>query len=278
MSMEPWSRREVLVTGLATGFASAVLPVHAEVITTDAKGLVVGEVKVPVGESTIPAYQAKPEGAGPFPVILVVQEIFGVHEHLRDVCRRFAKMGYFAIAPELYARQGDVSKLTKLDEIFKIVQQVPDKQVLGDLDATLAYAAKAGGNVDKAGITGFCWGGRIVWLYANYNPKLRAGVAWYGRLTGTATELQPKYPLDIVPTLRVPVLGLYAGEDKGISLASVEQMKQALRGAQNNPSEIVVYPEASHGFYADYRPSYNEKAAQDGWQRLKVWFQKYGVG
>ncbi|WP_287130343.1 dienelactone hydrolase family protein [Candidatus Cyanaurora vandensis] len=275
--MDIWSRREVIVTALTVGFSQAILPVAASVITTDTQGLVVGEVKIPVGDSEIPAYQARPEGLGPFPLVLVVQEIFGVHEHIRDVCRRLAKRGYYAIAPELFARQGDVTKLKDINEIQAIVRQVPDAQVMTDLDATVAYAVKTGtANGDRLAVTGFCWGGRIVWLYSAYNPRVRAGVAWYGRLVGEATPLQPKYPLEVVPALRIPVLGLYGGDDKGIPVSDVEQMQKAIKAA-NNPSEIVVYPEAPHGFHADYRPSYREKPAQDGFQRLIVWFQKYGV-
>ncbi len=219
------SRREFVVTSLAAGFAMAAQPIAATTITTDTTGLEAGEVKVPVADGTVPAYRAMPADGKDHPVILVVQEIFGVHEHIKDICRRLAKLGYFAVATELYARQGDVSKFTfeQIQEIFKIVSKVPDAQVMSDLDATVAYA-KASGKADtsKLGITGFCWGGRIVWLYAEHNPNLKAGVAWYGRLTGQADELHPKHPVDIAASIKAPVLGLYGAADQGIPVASVE--------------------------------------------------------
>jgi carboxymethylenebutenolidase len=251
----------------------AIQPVFAQVITTDSKGLVTGPVKIPAKDGEIPAYRAQPLGKGPFPVVLVVQEIFGVHEHIKDVCRRFAKLGYLAIAPELYARQGDVSQLKDINEIFKVVSRVPDAQVLSDLDFTLAWAGKNQGQPEHAGITGFCWGGRIVWLYAAHNPQIKAGVAWYGRLVGETTPLQPQFPIDIASTLKVPVLGLYGGADEGISQASVEKMRKAVTA----PSEIIVYPDTPHGFHADYRPSYRKEAAEDGWNKLQAWFKKYGA-
>jgi carboxymethylenebutenolidase len=273
-----FTRREFVVTSLAAGFALAVEPVAAQTITTDSAGLVGGEVKIPVADGEIPAYRAMPEKGGPFPVVLVVQEIFGVHEHIKDVCRRFAKLGHFAVAPELYARQGDVSKMTDINEIVsKVVAKVPDAQVLSDLDAAATWAQKSGkGDTSRLGITGFCWGGRMVWLYATHNPKLKAGVAWYGRLVGQTDELHPKNPIDLVAALKAPVLGLYGGQDQGIPIETVEQMRRALEAA-NNPSEIVVYPDAPHGFHADYRPSYRPQAAQDGWKRLQEWFKKYGA-
>jgi carboxymethylenebutenolidase len=274
-----YTRRQFVVTSLATGFALAVQPVSAETITTDTKGLEAGEVKVPVGEGqSIPAYRAMPDKGGPFPVILVVQEIFGVHEHIKDLCRRLAKAGYLAVAPELYARQGDVSKMTDFKEIIsKVVSKVPDAQVMSDLDATAAWAKKGGkGDTAKLGVTGFCWGGRIVWLYAAHNPNLKAGVAWYGRLVGDATRLQPKYPVDMAGDLKAPVLGLYGGKDRGIPLEAVERMRKALKDA-DKPSEIIVYPEAEHGFNADYRPSHNKEAAEDAWKRMLEWFKKNGV-
>jgi carboxymethylenebutenolidase len=230
------SRRQFVVTSLAAGFALAVRPVSAETITTDAKGLTAGEVKIPVKdgdkEGEIPAYRAMPDKGGPFPVVLVVQEIFGVHEHIKDVCRRFAKLGYLAIAPELYARQGDVSKIEDFQKIIKdVVSKVPDAQVMSDLDATVAWAKKSEkGDVSKLAITGFCWGGRIVWLYAAHSAKLKAGVAWYGRLVGAADPLHPKHPTDIAANLKAPVLGLYGGADSGIPLDSIEKMREALKG------------------------------------------------
>jgi carboxymethylenebutenolidase len=272
--------RRFVVTSLASGFAMATLPVSAQTITTSTEGLEAGEVKIPVKEGEIPAYRAMPAKGGPFPTVLVVQEIFGVHEHIKDICRRFAKLGYFAIAPELYARQGDVSGMTSIPDIIaKVVSKVPDTQVMSDLDAAAAYAKKSGkADTAKLGCTGFCWGGRIVWLYAAHNPDLKAGVAWYGRLVppGPVTELQPKYPLDLVDSLKAPVLGLYGGADTGISNESVEKMKEALKKA-GKPSEIELYPDTPHGFYADYRPTYRKEQAEDGWKKLLAWFKKNGV-
>jgi carboxymethylenebutenolidase len=271
------SRRQMVVTSLAAGFAMAVQPVSAATITTSAEGLTAGEVKIPVGDAAIPGYRAMPASGGPFPVVLVVQEIFGVHEHIKDVCRRFAKAGYLAIAPELYARQGDVSKLTSIDDILKIVRTVPDAQVMGDLDAAVEYAKESGkGDVTRLGVTGFCWGGRIVWLYAAHSKQLKAGAAWYGRLVGEPSEQSPKHPVNIAAELKAPVLGLYGGKDQGIPLESVEQMRAALKKAKV-ASEIVVYPDAQHGFHADYRPSYKEDDAKDAWNKLLAWFKKHGA-
>ena len=273
-----FTRREFVMTALAAGFALAVRPVSAQTITTEATGLEAGEIKIPVPDGEIPAYRALPAAGGPFPVVLVVQEIFGVHEHIKDICRRFAKLGHLAVAPELYARQGDVSQVTDMNEIMtKVVAKVSDAQVMADLDAAVNWAEKSGkGEVTKLGITGFCWGGRIVWLYAAHSPRLKAGVAWYGRLVGQPTELTPKYPLDVVSALKAPVLGLYGGADQGIPSATVEQMRAALQAA-GNPSQIVLYPDTPHGFHADYRASYRQEQAQDGWKRLQEWFKKYGA-
>jgi carboxymethylenebutenolidase len=275
----PITRREFAVTTLAAGFALSTQPVAAETITTDTKGLTAGEVKIPVKDGTVPAYRAAPEKGGPFPTVLVVQEIFGVHEHIKDVCRRLAKLGYLAVAPELYARQGDVSKLER-DDIMKVVARVPDSQVMADLDAAAAWAKKDGnGDASKLGATGFCWGGRIVWLYAAHNKDLKAGVAWYGRLSGAgkATELQPKYPIELAKDVKAPVLGLYGEEDTGIPVKDVEAMREALKKAENTASEIVVYPKAPHAFFADYRPSYRKEPAEDGWKRTLAWFKAHGV-
>ncbi|MFN0051730.1 MAG: dienelactone hydrolase family protein, partial [Planctomycetales bacterium] len=252
-----FTRRDFVMTTLAAGFALAVRPVSAETITTDMQGLEAGEVKIPVADGEVPAYRAMPAQGGPFPVVLVVQEIFGVHEHIKDICRRFAKLGYLAIAPELYARQGDVSKLTDFREIFeKVVNKVPDAQVMSDLDAAVAWVKKSGkGDTARLGVTGFCWGGRIVWMYSAHSKQVKAGVAWYGRLVGQADELRPKHPVDIAAALQAPVLGLYGGADMGIPNDTVEQMRKALQEAKK-PSEIVLYPDTPHGFYADYRPSY----------------------
>lgn len=272
------TRREFIATAaLTTGFAVAVQPVLAKVISTDTQGLIAGVVKIPVKDGEIPAYRAQPDQGENFPIVLVIQEIFGVHEHIQDVVRRFAKLGYLAIAPELFIRQGDVSKLSNIDEIRAIASKVPDSQVLSDLDATVDWGVKsAKGNADKLAITGFCWGGRITWLYSAHNPQVKAGVAWYGRLVGNATELQPKHPVDIASQLKVPVLGLYGGKDTGIPLDTIEQIREKLKFSSSK-SEIIVYPDAPHAFFADYRPSYREKEAKDGWQRLQKWFKQYGV-
>ncbi len=268
------------LTDLATapgGFAAAVQPVAAQTrIATDALGLEAGDVKVPTQDGEMPAYRAMPEGGTKLPIVLVVQEIFGVHEHIRDVARRLAKAGYLAIAPELYARQGDVSKLAGVDEIRPIVAKVPDAQVMADLDAAAQWAARNGGDPAKLAITGFCWGGRIVWLYAAHNPELKAGVAWYGRLEGQGTALQPGNPIDLVGKLKAPVLGLYGEADAGIPMEGVERMRAALKAA-GDPSEIQTYPGAPHAFHADYRPSYRRQAAEDGWQRLLAWLRRNGV-
>ncbi len=272
-----FSRREFVVTSLAAGFAMATQPVSAQTIQTDSTGLEAGEVKIPVADGEIPAYRARPADGKNSPVILVVQEIFGVHEHIKDICRRLAKLGYFAVAPEMYARQGDVSRLTDFQEIFKIVAKVPDAQVMSDLDATVAWAKTTGkADVAKLGITGFCWGGRIVWLYAAHNHGLKAGVAWYGRLVGQADDLHPKHPVDVAAQIEAPILGLYGGADQGIPIASVDQMRQAIKAA-GKTAEIVVYPDTPHAFHADYRPSYRKEAAEDGWKRMLAWFQKNGV-
>jgi carboxymethylenebutenolidase len=276
--MEKLTRRKFIATAsLATGFALAAHPVGAKTQTTDATGLRSGPVTIPVEDGEIPAYYAQPESGSNFPIILVIQEIFGVHEHLQDVARRLAKLGYLAIAPELFARQGDVSRLTKIEEIRAIVAKVPDAQVLSDLDATIVWAvSSAQGDGDRLGITGFCWGGRITWLYSAYNPKVKAGVAWYGRLEGASTSLTPKHPIDIAPTLSVPVLGLYGGKDTGIPVESIEKVRGILKSGQSK-SEIVVYPDAPHAFFADYRPSYRETEANDGWERLQAWFKQQGL-
>ena len=263
---------------LHPGFAAAVLPISASTITTDTNGLDAGEVPIPAGDVMIPGYRAMPAGGKTFPVVLVIQEIFGVHEHIKDVCRRFAKLGYMAIAPELYTRQGDVSGMNDIQEIVeKVVSKVPDAQVMADLDATVAWAGSTGkGDTARLGITGFCWGGRTVWLYAAHSSKLKAGGAWYGQLIGLQNEYRTRTALDVAPELKAPVIGFYGGQDHGIPLEQVERMRQALRDAGKN-SEIVVYPKAGHGFLADYRESYVEAAARDAWTRLLEWFRKHGV-
>ncbi|MER2252768.1 dienelactone hydrolase family protein [Methylorubrum podarium] len=273
------SRRTVIATSLATGFALAVQPVAAQTtITTGTDGLTAGEVKIPTQDGEIPAYRAMPAEGGPFPTILVVQEIFGVHEHIKDVCRRLAKLGYFALAPELYARQGDVSKLTNIQQIVsEVVSKVPDAQVMSDLDAAVAYAKGTGkADTGRLGITGFCWGGRITWLYAAHNPDVKAGVAWYGRLVGDSSALMPKHPVDVAAELKAPVLGLYGGADQGIPVGTIDRMKEACRAAAKT-CDFVVFPDAPHAFHADYRPSYRAEPAQEGWKRLQDWFRQHGV-
>jgi carboxymethylenebutenolidase len=278
-------RREFFVTSiLAAGtFAAAVMPIQAQTrITTDDKGLVTGEVKVPVADGEIPAYRAMPDKKGKkFPVVLVVHEIFGVHEWIQDICRRFAKQGYMAVAPALYARQGEVKDLKDPREINRqVYSRIPDTQSMSDLDATVAWAAKNSGNTKKLSITGFCWGGRIVWLYAAHNKDVDAGAAWYGRLVPTANspvnEAQPTTPIDYAKDLKVPVIGFYGGLDTGIPLTGVHRMQDELKKG-NSGSEIVVYPNAKHGFHADYRDSFNKEASVDAWAKLLAWFKRHGA-
>lgn len=282
-SLRPLSavdRRGFLVTSLGVGFAAAAGPAGAQVITTDTVGLEAGEVSIPVGDGELPAYRARPKRLRAAPVILVVQEIFGVHEHIKDVCRRFAKQGYLAIAPELFARQGNPATIADIQALMRdIVAKVPDAQVMSDLDATVRWAADHGGDTRRLAVTGFCWGGRITWLYAAHNPRVRAGVAWYGRLVGAPNELQPRQPIDVVGELKAPVLGLYAGKDAGIPLESVEQMRKALASgsAAARASDIIVYPLAQHGFYADYRPSYNRADATAAFAAALRWLEERGL-
>ena len=273
-------RRTALKAALGVGYAATALPIVAQTaIATPADGLVAGRVNVDVAGFSVPAYRAAPAGKSNLPVVLVVQEIFGVHEYIADVCRRFAKAGYLAIAPELYARQGNPQQYTEIGTLMaELVSKVPDAQVMADLDGALAWARANGGDTARAGITGFCWGGRITWLYAAQGP-VKAGVAWYGRLVGQASALTPKHPVDVAAGLRAPVLGLYGAADTGIPLDTVEQMKTALAAgsAAAKASQFVVYPEAPHAFHADYRPSYRKDPADDGWKRALAWFAANGV-
>src|SRR5580704_14930542 len=272
-----FSRRQFVVVSLAAGFALSVLPVSAQTNTTDSEGLVAGEVKIAVQGGEIPAYRAMPASGGPFATILVVHEIFGVHEHIKDICRRLAKVGYFAVAPYLYAREGDVTGMKSMQEVLPIVRKVPEPQVATDLDATVAWA-KSTGNADtsRLGITGFCWGGRQVWLYAAHNPNLKAAVAWYGPLQFPKSDLSPVNPAEVVKQMNAPVLGLYGGADASITAAQIDAMRAAIKAADKS-SEIIVYPDTPHAFNADYRPSYRPKAAKDGWARMLAWFKKNGV-
>ena len=270
------TRRQALAgTVVAASYALAAQPLSATAIATSADGLDAGMVTFATGGIQMGAYRAKPRGKTNLPVIIVVQEIFGVHEWIRDIVRRFAKAGYYAIAPDLYQRQGDATKVADFKQLFaEIVSKVPDAQVMGDLDALTAFVGSDGGNAKRIGLTGFCWGGRITWLYAAHNPKLKAGVAWYGRVKGAGTALQPKNPIELVADIKAPVLGLYGALDKGIPVADVEAMNAGLKAAKK-PSSIHLYPQADHGFLADYRPSYNEAAARDGWSRALAHFKKY---
>ncbi len=273
-------RREFFATSIfAAGmFAAAVQPIAAQTkITTDNVGLIEGEVKIPVADGEIPAYRAMPDKKGKkFPVVIVVHEIFGVHEWIQDVSRRFAKLGFMAIAPALYARQGDVKTIKEIRELQRdIFSKIPDTQAMSDLDSTVAWAKNNSGNPKKLSITGFCWGGRIVWLYSAHNPKVNAGAAWYGRLVPGATKnpVQPKMPIEIAKDLKVPVIGLYGALDGGIPIDSVNQMRTELNQGQSK-SEINIYPNALHGFHADYRPSYNKEASEKAWATLQTWFKK----
>jgi len=273
------TRRQVLISGaVAAGYAMAARPVRADAIVTSDEGLVAGSVRVPAGEVEIGAYRAHPSSGGPFPVVLVVHEIFGLHAYITDVVRRLAKVGYFAIAPDLYQRQGDPTQLASVDQILSsLVVKVRDAQVMSDLDATLAYAGADGhGDVSRAAITGYCWGGRIVWLYCAHAPKLRCGVAWYGRLVGDPREETPKHPIDVAATESVPVLGLYGSDDEGIPPASVLAMREKLATGKSG-SQIVMFPAAPHGFHADYRDSYRPLAASEAWKRMLGWFREHGA-
>lgn len=278
---QAYDRRSFIVTTLGAGFAVATQPVMAQTaIQTDDGGLLAGEVKVPVSDGQMVAYRAQPKGASRPPVVLVVSEIFGVHEYIKDTCRRLAKLGYCAIAPELFARHGDPRTIDSIPEILsKIVYQTPDAQVMSDFDACVAWAASQGADPRRLAITGFCWGGRIAWLYSAHNPQLKAAVAWYGRLVGAASEITPQHPADLVGQIKAPVLGLYGGLDAGIPLETVEAMEKALPqgSAAARLSEIHVYDNAPHAFHADYRPSYRKEEAEDGWRRMVAWFKKNGV-
>lgn len=271
------SRRGFLLTSLAGGFAVASEPLFAQAIKTDSQGITAGEVKVPVKDGQIPAYRAMPAKGGNFPVILVIQEIFGVHEYIQDICRRLAKQGYYAIAPALFSREADVSNMS-LEAILKdVVPVVPDAQVMADIDSTVAFAKASGkANTSRLGIVGYCWGGRTVWLYANHNPAVKAGVAYYGLLAGLKGPNKPADPVDVASSLKVPVLGLYAGEDSFVPDEVVDKMRNEL-GKGNSGSEIVVFPAVNHGFHADYRPTYDRRAASYAWKLTLDWFKERGI-
>lgn len=275
------TRRTALKTALGVGYAASVMPIMAQTaIKTPTDGLTAGEVSIDVKGFKMPAYRAMPAGKSKLPVVLVLSEIFGVHEHIADVANRFARAGYLAIAPELFVRQGDAQSYGELAKLMaEVISKVPDAQVMGDLDAALAWAGANGGDLSRVGVTGFCWGGRQTWLYTAHNKAIKAGVAWYGRIVGAQNDLTPKNPIDIAGQLNGPVLGLYGGADTGIPLDSVEKMKAALAtgNAASKASQFVVYPDAPHAFHADYRPSYRKEAAEDGWKRCLAWFKQHGV-
>jgi len=280
-----FDRRGFMKTALGSAFAAAVLPASAQAIKTDFNGLTAGEVTVPVGDFKMPAYCARPgaqpEGKTKLPVVIVVSEIFGVHEYIADICRRFAKLGYLAIAPELFIRQGDPQSIATISELQeKIISKVPDAQVSGDLDATVAWVKQNGGDPARIGITGFCWGGRQTWLFAEHSADIRAAVVWYGQPRGNPTSLQPVFPIDKVDELKAPVLGMYGAKDTGITQDSVNALKTALETSKNpkaHASRIIVYPNSGHAFHADYRPSYVKADAEDGWKKCIAWFKDHGV-
>lgn len=275
------NRRAALKAAAGLGFAAAALPVTAQtLVSTSSDGLLAGPVRIEVNGFEVPAYRSAPVGVKNAPVVLVVPEIFGLHEHIADVTRRLAQLGYMAIAPDLMARQGNAAGYSDVGQLMaQVVSKVPDAQVMNDLDATVAWAARNGGNADRLAITGFCWGGRITWLYSAHQPKVKAGVAWYGRLIGQGTPLAPVHPVDVAGKLQAPVLGLYGGADTGIPLETVESMKTALAtgSVPAKASQFVVYPDTPHAFHADYRPSYRKEAAQDGWKRMTQWLKANGV-
>lgn len=280
---EPLRRRGFVMGSLASGFALSVAPTGrllAQTIHTDSVGLLAGEVKIPVDDGQMPAYRAQPAHGKALATVLVIEEIFGVHEHIKDLCRRLAKLGFLAVAPELYARQGDPASYKSISELMSnVILRAPDSQLMSDLDATAKWATAHGGDARRLGVTGFCRGGRTVWLYCAHNPDVKAGVAWYGPLDGQITPLAPANPLDLTGQLLAPVLGLYGGQDQGISQDSVQEMRARLANGTTaaQASEIIVYPDAPHGFNADYRPSYRKADAQDGWQRMLAWFASHGV-
>jgi len=270
-------RRGFVMTGLIAGFTLATARVEAQAIHTDSAGLVAGDIKVPVADGELPAYAARPEGAGPFPTVVVIEEIFGVHEYIKDICRRFAKLGYLAVAPELYARIADLSKMTDAGEIVRdVISKAPDATVLSDLDSTVAWAMANHGDPARLGVTGFCRGGRDVWLFAEHNASLKAAVAWYGPVVSPTSPIQPTTPSEHADALTCPLLGLYGGKDPSIKVADVEAAAAKARAAGKSV-EIVVYPNSAHAFHADYRPSYVKADAEDGWARMLAFFKAHGV-
>lgn len=280
------TRRTALQLLAGIGYAASVVPALASTaIRTPATGLDSGFVTVDVDGFRMPVYRSAPAGKTGMPVILVIQEIFGVHEYIADVTRRLAQQGYMALAPDLFRRQGDPTSYDNTAQLMaELVSKVPDQQVTRDLDAIVDWAGNHGGDASRIGVTGFCWGGRQTWLYATHHPHVRAGVAWYGRLEGQPSPMMPVHPVDVMGKLRAPVLGLYGEADSGIPVDSVNRFRDALESAARAgnkaaaTSEFVLYPQAPHAFHADYRPSYREAAAQDGWQRMLTWFRQHGLG
>ena len=273
----PLARRGMMMTGLISGFTLATTRVEAQAIHTDAAGLDAGETRIPTSEGELPAYYARPDGAGPFPTVLVIEEIFGVHEYIKDTCRRLAKVGYLAVAPELYARIGDLSGMTDVTAIVRdVISKAPDGRLMQDLDSTAAWAAGNKGDPARLAVTGFCRGGRDVWMYDAHNPALKAAVAWYGPIKGQASPIQPSNPGDIAGDIHAPLLGMYGGQDTGIAVPDVQAAAAKARAA-GKTVEIVVFPDAPHGFHADYRPSYRKVDAEDGWGRMLAWLKRYGV-
>ncbi len=272
----PLARRGMVMTSLMTGLTLATTRVEAQVVTTDTQGIEAGEFKLKVSDGELPAYYARPTGPGPFPTVLVIEEIFGVHDYIKDTCRRFAKLGYMAVATELYARNGDLSKASGMEQILQIISKAPTATTFTDLDASAAWAAANKGSADRLAVTGFCRGGRLTWLYSSHNPKLKAAVAWYGPVVGPTTDIQPIGPMDIADKLNCPLLGLYGAKDTGIKVEDVERAAAKAKAA-GKTVEIVVFPNSGHGFHADYRPSYVAADAADGWARMQAWFKKYGA-
>ena len=274
---DPLARRGFVMTTLVSGFTLATERAEAQAIQTDATGIEAGETKIPVPGGSLPAYYARPAKGTKFPVIIVNEEIFGVHEYIKDVCRRLAKAGYLAVATEYYARIGDLSKMTDVKQIIAdVISKEPDAQYMADADATVAWASANKGDTSRLGVTGFCRGGRMTWLFAAHHPKVRAAVAWYGPMGGTPSPIQPATAADYADMLKCPLLGLYGGQDPGIPVADVKAAEAKAKAAKKTV-EIVIYPDAPHGFHADYRPSFRKEAAEDGWKRMLAWFKKYGV-
>ena len=276
MQSRGYSRRGFVMTSLASGFALAWQPVSAETITTDAGGLDAGEVKVPTADGEMPAYRAMPMAGGPFPVVLVCHEAWGVHEHIKDICRRLAKLGYFAIAPELAGRQGNLATITDGQQRGKVLASIPTEQVMSDLDAAVTYAKTTGkADTAKLAVTGFCWGGFATWMYAAHQPALKAAVSWYGPERKTS-ELIPQNPGDVMAELKCPVLAFYGAKDQFIPQDTGPKREEACKAA-GKTCEYKIFPDVEHGFNADYRPSYNAAAAKDAWADMLAWFKKYGV-